>query len=83
MPLTPKEADTLFDEEISYSPDNFNRSELKLMRMLCRDRVENRFRLAVKAAEKMDLAQLKSVTDELVQLDELGTKFLNITEADT
>ena len=80
--LTPKEADTLFDEEISYSPDNFSKSELKMMRMLARDRIENRFRMAMKAAEQMNLVQLKSVVDELVSLDGLALKISEVTEND-
>ena len=80
MTLTPKEADTLFDEEISFSPGLFTKSELKLMRMLCRDRIENRFRLAAKAANDLNLVQLKSIVDDLVRLDELALKISEVTE---
>ena len=80
MALTQKEADNLFDQEITYSPDNFNKAELKMMRMLARDRIENRFRLAMKAAEQMNLVQLKSIVDELIKLDELALKISEVTE---
>ena len=80
MPLTPKEADTLFDDEISFSPELFTKAELKLMRMLCRDRIENRFRLAAKAANDLNLVQLKNIVDDLVRLDELALKINEVTE---
>ena len=80
MPLTPKEADTLFDEEISYSSDHFTRKEIKTMRMLCRDRAENRFKMAAKAANEMNLSLLVDVVNELMELDELGTKFMEMTD---
>ena len=80
MPLTPKEADTLFDDEISFSPELFTKAELKLMRMLCRDRIENRFRLAAKAANDLNLVQLMNIVDDLVRLDELALKINEVTE---
>lgn len=79
-PITDREADTLFDDEISYDSGNFSKSELKLMRMLCRDRIENRFRLAAKAANDLNLVQLKSIVDELVNLDELALKISEVTD---
>ena len=78
--ITPKEADTLFDDEISFSPELFTKAELKLMRMLCRDRIENRFRLAAKAANDLNLVQLKDIVDDLVRLDELALKINEVTE---
>lgn len=78
--ITPHEADTLFDDEISFSPELFTKAELKLMRMLCRDRIENRFRLAAKAANDLNLVQLKNIVDDLVRLDELALKISEVTE---
>ena len=80
MALTPREADTLFDEEITYPKEGFSKSEIKLMKMLCRDRVESRFRTAAKAANEMNLELLKATVDELVRLDELGEKFMEMME---
>ena len=80
MPLTPKEADTLFDEEISYSPDNFSKSELKMMRMLARDRIENRFQMVIRVANEHNLSTLVDIVNDLVALDELARKISEVTE---
>ena len=80
MPLTPKEADTLFDEEISYSPDNFSKSELKMMRMLARDRIENRFQMVIRVANEHNLGTLVDIVNDLVALDELARKISEVTE---
>ena len=80
--LTPNEADTLFDEEISYSPDNFSKSELKMMRMLARDRIENRFQMVIKVANEHNLSTLVDIVNDLVALDELARKISEVTEND-
>ena len=80
--LTPKEADTLFDEEISYSPDNFSKSELKMMRMLARDRIENRFQMVIRVANEHNLSTLVDIVNDLVALDELARKISEVTEND-
>lgn len=58
----------------------FNRTERLMMRQLVTDRVADRFRMAQKAAEGMDIVLLKSCVDELVRLDELAVK-LTVMEA--
>ena len=60
--------------------DGFNRTERLMMRQLVTDRVADRFRMAQKAAEKMDIVLLKGCVDELVRLDELAVK-LTVMEA--
>lgn len=64
-----KELDEMLEEEKPFTPE-----EETLLRMMTRDRIENRFRMAQKAACEMDLKTLRSVTDELCRLDDLAVK---------
>lgn len=51
-----------------------NPTETLMVRQLVSDRVSDRFAMAQKAAEKMDIVLLKGCVDELVRLDELAAK---------
>ena len=54
--------------------NGFTQTEKLMMKQLVTDRVADRFRMAQKAAEKMDIVLLKGCVDELVRLDELAAK---------
>lgn len=66
--------DLLTAEEDTYDMEGFNRTEMLMMRQLVGDRVADRFRMAQKAAENMDIVLLKGCVDELVRLDEMAAK---------
>lgn len=66
--------DLLSIEEETYDMEGFNRTEMLMMRQLVGDRVADRFRMAQKAAENMDIVLLKGCVDELVRLDEMAAK---------
>lgn len=76
--MSPKISDTqaqeMLEEERGFCYDCFSLKEMKMMRMLCRDRVENRFQFASKACGERNLVALKGVTEELEDLDELIQK---------
>ena len=82
MGLTQKETEELLEIERQGASvtDGFNRTERLMMRQLVTDRVADRFRMAQKAAEGMDIVLLKGCVDELVRLDELAVK-LTVKEA--
>ena len=80
MGLTQKETEELLEMERGDPLEGFNRTERLMMRQLVTDRVADRFRMAQKAAEKMDIVLLKGCVDELVRLDELAVK-LTVKEA--
>lgn len=80
MGLTQKETEELLEMEKGDPLEGFNRTEMLMMRQLVTDRVADRFRMAQKAAEKMDIVLLKGCVDELVRLDELAVK-LTVKEA--
>ena len=61
-------------EEETYEMEGFTRTEMMMMRMLVRDRIADRFRMAQKASESMDIVLLKGCVDELIRLDELASK---------
>lgn len=54
--------------------NGFTQTEKLMMKQLVTDRVADRFRMAQKAAEGMDIVLLKGCVDELVRLDELAAK---------
>lgn len=80
MGLSQKETEELLEMEKGDPLEGFNRTERLMMRQLVTDRVADRFRMAQKAAEKMDIVLLKGCVDELVRLDELAVK-LTVKEA--
>ena len=79
MGLTQKETEELLEMEKGDPLEGFNRTERLMMRQLVTDRVADRFRMAQKAAEKMDIVLLKGCVDELVRLDELAVKLTEET----
>lgn len=80
MGLTQKETEELLEMETGDPLEGFTRTERLMLRQLVTDRVADRFRMAQKAAEKMDIVLLKGCVDELVRLDELAVK-LTVKEA--
>lgn len=80
MGLSQKETEELLEMEKGDPLEGFTRTERLMMRQLVTDRVADRFRMAQKAAEKMDIVLLKGCVDELVRLDELAVK-LTVKEA--
>lgn len=54
--------------------NGFTQTEKLMMKQLVTDRVTDRFGMAQKAAERMDIVLLKGCVDELVRLDELAQK---------
>ena len=54
--------------------NGFTQTEKLMMKQLVTDRVADRFRMAQKAAEGMDIVLLKGCVDELVRLDGLAAK---------
>ena len=79
MGLTPEETKELLEMETGDPLEGFTRTERLMLRQLVGDRVADRFRMAQKAAESMDIVLLKGCVDELVRLDEMAAK-LNTEE---
>lgn len=79
MGLTQKETEELLEMETGDPLEGFTHTEKLMLRQLVGDRVADRFRMAQKAAESMDIVLLKGCVDELVRLDEMAAK-LNTEE---
>ena len=67
-------------EENTYDMEGFTYTEIKMIRSLVQDRIENRFQYAAKAASEMNAKILDSTNTEIQRLIALKQKLMEETE---
>lgn len=77
-----KMATTQKNDEIACDLTGFTYSEIKILRTLVSDRIENRFAYAAKVSAEMNLDILRTTTDELNRLAMIKSKLMEEIEDD-
>lgn len=70
------------NDEIVCDLTGFTYSEIKMLRTLVSDRIENRFAYAAKVSAEMNLDILRTITDELNRLAMIKSKLMEEVEDD-
>lgn len=70
------------DDDIICDMEGFTYTEIKMIRTLVQDRIENRFQYAVKVASDMNAPTLDAVNTEIQRLVVLKAKLMEETEHD-
>ena len=77
-----KKMTTQKNDEITCDLSGFTYSEIKMLRTLVSDRIENRFAYASKVSAEMNLDILRTTTDELNRLALIKEKLMEEVEDD-
>lgn len=70
------------DDDIICDMEGFTYTEIKMIRTLVQDRIENRFQYAAKVASDMNAPTLDAVNSEIQRLVVLKAKLMEETEHD-